>query len=87
MITVHTMKKEKLVKKEQLTEKEFLQEAQLWVFTNHKTQVAAANYLGITPQYLYTILKGINPPTVKLLKAMGIEKLPVVKTRAYKRIK
>lgn len=67
----------------EITEEEFLKEAQWWVFANHKTQKAAALALGIHPQYLNAILKGVNAPTPALLKVMCIEKMTVTKTRSY----
>ncbi len=56
-----------------MTEEKFLQDAQLWVFKNHKTQTAAAEALGISKAYLSDQLKGDKPGSKHLLDAMGYE--------------
>lgn len=67
-----------------MTEKKFLQKFQQFVFSNYKRKTDAAKDFDIRPQYLTTILKGINPPTPKILDSMGLD-MEVIKTRTYTR--
>lgn len=43
----------------------------------HRTQVAAARYFDISPQFMNAVLQGLRPPTAKMAEKLGLERTVV----------